>query len=323
MPEEIVHTTTVDHLPLDGLYLSGKEKKGILVFVHGTASNFYENDFIYPLLESLPNLGWSILSTNNRGNGVLQAYPQPHGAALEKFEDCILDIDAWMKWALKKGYSKVILCGHSLGSEKVIYYAGHGTYRKRLWALILLGFTDSFGTQQRFLKKNKKGKALWREAKRSQKQKKGNQLLTTVWKSHAGILPKSADSYINFFDPHGALAQNFPLSAEKKLKQFAQLRLNILAVMGEKDHWALSAPRKEIQRLEKENPYVSGVLIPRADHCFTGKEKEVVKEIIRFVKKEEEMELVGKKIIQQEAEMKKKGLRYLTAAEVKKKYAFL
>jgi hypothetical protein len=44
-----------------------------------------------------------MLSTNNRGVGVYDAW-QGNGAAIEKFEDCVIDIDAWMEYVIGRGY---------------------------------------------------------------------------------------------------------------------------------------------------------------------------------------------------------------------------
>ena len=61
---------------------------------------------------------------------------------MENFEDCVVDIDAWIKFALSKGYEKIILMGHSLGTEKIVYYMNKGRYTNKVKAIILLGFAD-------------------------------------------------------------------------------------------------------------------------------------------------------------------------------------
>lgn len=44
------------------------------------------------------------------------------GATYEVFEECIFDIEAWMKEVGRLGYKKIIILGHSLGCNKTIYY---------------------------------------------------------------------------------------------------------------------------------------------------------------------------------------------------------
>jgi len=148
MRSPIVEVETKDGLPLYGL-LSESNKNTIVINTHGTAGNFYEENFLNKLAEVIHKKGISFLSTNNRGAYVLQAY-SPRGSAMEHFEDCVLDIDAWMSFVISKGYSKIILQGHSLGSEKVVYYMNKGKYKDKISAVILLGFSDSFGQQEEY-----------------------------------------------------------------------------------------------------------------------------------------------------------------------------
>lgn len=124
----IIQVKTQNSLLLYGLYLPVLKRDTIFINIHGTASNFYENYFIEILAKKLSEEEISMLSTNNRGAGVYDAY-QKTGAAVEKFEDCLIDIDAWIEFALKEGYRNIILSGHSLGTEKVVYYLASGSFR--------------------------------------------------------------------------------------------------------------------------------------------------------------------------------------------------
>lgn len=45
------------------------------------------------------------------------------GAMYENFDDSKDDIDAWVKFLLSQGYENIFLVGHSLGCNKVLYYA--------------------------------------------------------------------------------------------------------------------------------------------------------------------------------------------------------
>ncbi len=164
MQYTIVEIETPDNLPLYGLYNNANKSKTILINVHGTASNFYENYFMALLAESLEKKGISTLSTNNRGASVMQVYPHA-GAAIENFEDCVLDIDAWVDYALSQGYKNIILQGHSLGTEKVVYYMNKGKNAKKINIIILLSPADSYGyTTERCLNK-KELDELFEEAK--------------------------------------------------------------------------------------------------------------------------------------------------------------
>ena len=66
MDYPIVQVKTKDSLWLHGLYLTALEKDTIFINIHGTASNFYEEDFIKVFADIFLKEGTAFLSTNNR-----------------------------------------------------------------------------------------------------------------------------------------------------------------------------------------------------------------------------------------------------------------
>lgn len=143
----IVNIFTEDKVQLYGLYIKPQTSNSIFINIHGTASNFYEEDFIKYLTEDFMENNISMLSTNNRGTGVYDCYAKT-GSAVEKFEDCIKDIDAWIEFAIKQKYKKIILSGHSLGTEKVVYYMSNGKYKNKVNGIILLAPADSYASHR-------------------------------------------------------------------------------------------------------------------------------------------------------------------------------
>ena len=282
----IVETETNDGLVLHGLLIEAQNSESVFLFIHGTASNFYENYFINVLSDELNKSNISVLSTNNRGNEVLKAYPSG-GASVEKFEDCVRDIDAWVKFAINKGFKNIILAGHSLGSEKVVYYLNKGKYKARINSVVLLGFADSFGTQLKYTN----GKtAMMQEARMLVKKNKGNVFIESDWNSHAGVLPKTASSYINFFSEGSELSKALPLRNGKSLEMYNKITVPILAVIGDiekgKGHEYTVIPIKDsIKLLEKENSNAECRQIRNCNHDFEEKENELAKIIVKFLGK--------------------------------------
>ena len=104
----IVSVTTSDKLELYGMLLESKKKDSVIINIHGTADNFFTNKFIREIAKEVSLLNISMLSVNNRGTYGLDVY-QKVGAAVEIFEKCVIDIDAWIAYALKLGYKNIIL----------------------------------------------------------------------------------------------------------------------------------------------------------------------------------------------------------------------
>jgi len=278
----IINVKTKDKLDLYGLLLEAPKKKAVIINIHGTADNFYDNDFIWEIYKSLTPLGISMLSTNNRGAYGLEVY-QSSGACTEIFEKCLIDIDAWIEKALALGYKKIILQGHSLGTEKLVYYLNKGKYRNKIEAVILLGFSDSYGTHNADSQKIKD--TLMKEARKLVKARQGNFFLTSTWRAHAGVLPQNAQSYINFFKDKSELSQAFPLRQGANLSFYQKIKVPILGVIGDQEEYTIIPVKKAVSLLEKENKLAQVFQIKNCNHCFEGREKELAKIVKRFILK--------------------------------------
>jgi pimeloyl-ACP methyl ester carboxylesterase len=282
MKNPIVKVITADHLELFGILTEAEgEKDAILINIHGTSGCFYIEEYTPFFIEELPALGIATLFTNNRGSHVMEAW-QKSGAALEMFEDCVLDIDAWIRYVLDLGYRRIILQGHSLGTEKVVYYMNKGNHPLSVIALILLGVSDSFGNQALIAKGFPVDPMV--EARRLMAEGRGEQFLTSIWRPHGGAVPKSAASYLNFFSPGSELSKALPLRQRGELSYFRRIRVPILVVVGEFDPFTYIPARDAIDLLEKENNRTGTKWIPGADHDFSGKGEELVDAVKEFLK---------------------------------------
>jgi pimeloyl-ACP methyl ester carboxylesterase len=281
MKYPIVKAITNDHLELFGFIAEAEgEKDAILIHIHGTSSSFYCEEYAGLFAEEFPSLGVTTLFTNNRGSHVMEAW-QNTGAALEMFEECIWDIDAWVQYGIDGGYRRILLQGHSLGTEKIVYYMNHGTLADQVAAVILLGVSDSFGNQGRIAKTFSTDPMP--EARRLVAEGKGEQFLTSVWRPHGGGVPQSAASYLNFFSPGSELSKALPLRQGKDLLYYRKIKVPILAVVGENDPFTCLPVPEAIQILEKENRQTGTKIIAGADHDFSGKEKELLRVVKEFV----------------------------------------
>ena len=290
----IINVTTKDGLILHGILMESYNSKKIVINIHGSASNFYEEPFIGNMAAAFPKEGFSFLSTNNRGNSVLTHTWQKCGSGVERFEDCLLDINAWIEFALRKKYATIILQGHSLGTEKIVYYMNKGKYRDKIGGIVLLGFSDSYGNALKFMDKFKCRKDLFKEARELIKKHRGEQFLTTKWYSHAGILPKSAESFINQFSNHSELSKAFPFRL-KRLEMYSKIKTPILAVISDNDKFTqadivkngsehtMMPIREAVQLLEQSNNRTKVVTVPQTNHDFESKEKELTKIVTKFL----------------------------------------
>jgi alpha-beta hydrolase superfamily lysophospholipase len=287
MKYPIVQIRTKDDLSLHGLYLCTDERDTVFINIHGTASNFYEEDFIEIFANTFLKEGISILSTNNRGAGVYDAY-QESGAAVEKFEDCLKDIDAWIEFAISEGYKNIILSGHSLGTEKVVYYMTHGKYSDKITSVILLAPADSYGSHRML-----DGKINPRLARVEELLKNAQELIgqghgetflpRDAYGSHDGIMPKSANSFVNSLGPDSKVLGALPL-ATGKLPAYSRIAVPVLVIIGDGEEYTALPIKDALKLMATENKNTETHQIESCDHDFQGHGKELSDTVLSFIK---------------------------------------
>ncbi|MBR1409029.1 MAG: DUF1749 domain-containing protein [Clostridia bacterium] len=117
---------------LNGVLFRQEKKKTadtVMIAVTGIHGNFYSNPFYYNIGNTLnageidfiyaqTNDAFGRIETVNVNTGKKEII----GSWNERFSYTDEDIDAYMTFAEREGYAHVILAGHSLGANKVIYY---------------------------------------------------------------------------------------------------------------------------------------------------------------------------------------------------------
>lgn len=289
MSYPIVQVKTKDQLWLHGLFLRSDKSKTILINIHGTASNFYEEYFIEVMADLFLTNNISILSTNNRGVGVYDPY-QGNGAATEKFEDCVYDIDAWLGFALSEGFQNIILSGHSLGTEKVVYYMGYGKYSDKVSAIVLLAPADSYGSHRLMdghdnIKVHKDIDNLLKESEILIE--KGNKevfLPRYSYGSHGGIMPKTPESLINFLGADSEILKALPF-ATRKLETYSKIKVPILVAIGDQQEYTALTVAEALELMKKENSLTEVLRFRNCNHDFEDCEDELAKAVLDFIKK--------------------------------------
>lgn len=124
------HVATERGVVLDGvLFQSGQYTDTIVIAITGIHGNFYSNPFYYNIGYTLNRGGIDFLyaQTNDafdriQTDNVVTGRKEWIGSWNERFAYTDEDIGAYIDYAEKTGYSHIILAGHSLGANKVIYH---------------------------------------------------------------------------------------------------------------------------------------------------------------------------------------------------------
>lgn len=101
----------------------------VMIAITGIHGNFYSNPFYYNIGDTLNGGGIDfIYAQTNDAFGQIETFniktgkKEIIGSWNERFSYTDEDIDAYLSFAEEEGYEHIILAGHSLGANKVIYY---------------------------------------------------------------------------------------------------------------------------------------------------------------------------------------------------------
>lgn len=270
---ELVRAVTKDKLKLQGLLVSPKKPASrVVLYIHGLEGNFYENEFIGDLAEAINEAGFAFCAVNTRGAGVLTDFVSDKtgtityssvGAAKELVDDVLTDIQAWIDFLTKRGFKEFVLCGHSLGTIKVIHYQGT-KQNPKVKGIILLEPVDytSFAEQtagKNFEKYLEKAKKLIDEGK-------GKELLPDNWHF---LVKCSAQTYWDWFRKDSP-ARIFEFSKKDfNYSQIASLKIPVLAIAGDKDQY-IKDTKHTLDLICLHTKDCTPVLIKGGDHWYNG-----------------------------------------------------
>ncbi len=285
MKTSLQRITTKDGLELQGLLFEPDRKTvNVLVHIHGWVGNFYENKFIDYIAKETTSKGFSFLTFNNRGAGIINDFIKRKkskvdyitmGGSLEEFKDCVFDIKAAVDFLDNKGYKNIILQGHSLGCQKATFYE-YKTKDHRVKGLVLLAPVDDILFTKAILK-NKYSKSL-SIAKEIFKSGMGNDPVPG-WMAFYPLL--SAKMFLNIADPKSDSGRIFDYSGD--LKEIRNIGLPILAVFGSKDKYHPN-PGDKLKILKEKVKNCDVELVQGAGHSFVNFEGYLSKLIINWLK---------------------------------------
>lgn len=129
---------------LNGVLFDSGKKNAVVIAITGIHGNFYSNPFYYNIGDTLSSHGIDfIYAQTNDAFGEIETFnaktgqKELIGSWNERFSYTNEDIDAYLDFAAKN-YRHVILAGHSLGANKVIYYLSTHHDKKRVEHFILM-----------------------------------------------------------------------------------------------------------------------------------------------------------------------------------------
>lgn len=285
---DIVEITTKDGLIHQGVYAASPKKSNTaILYVHGLMSAFYHGLTVQNVLvEACEKRGIGYAAFNNRGHDFIASTyvvdkTSPRGkrhiiigTGVEDFSSCLDDIDAGISFLKKKGYSSIILVGHSTGANKVCYYMGTKNDDRIKGVVFASPLCDRLNPTvkyiffKRLLLKFLIGLGL------------GDKLFTNL--TFFPITPRRALSLVEPYSDEDVFDYG---EKQPRLAAFKNIRKPLLILFGENDEYTdrpVKLIKQVFDRYQKSKHYQSAI-ISGAIHGFDGKEKEFSRNIVDWI----------------------------------------
>ena len=287
MKQELVRINSIDGIEQPGiLYNPNNPTDRIVIHVHGLNGNFYENRFLDTIAKSYTENNYAFLTFNNRGRDFITELLKEDnftiiGGSLERFKDCILDIDGAVNWVKNKGYNEIILEGHSYGCNKALYYYTHKK-SDSIKKIVLLAPCDIPSEVKKFLSKEEYDKAKIDSTKLVKDGKENDLIDFSVMangKIAAGtyyydFLPGGENDFIRYVDGENG-----------KSELLNGIDVPTLIIFGDVDECVLTQPIEVVKKYLVNNLRGCNIqIISGADHSYTGRYVELGKLIKNNIK---------------------------------------
>lgn len=157
MNTELVKFKNRAGLLLDGVYFNNPDNHCVVIHVHGSFGNFYSNGFIKIMAEVYNEKKINFLSFNlTQHDGLAEAIRETDGCykweyvgySVSDYDTCIDDIEGACDFVRSRNNNVIILQGHSLGCNRILFYI-HET--RKSYPTVLLSPTNSLELQKRWI----------------------------------------------------------------------------------------------------------------------------------------------------------------------------
>lgn len=281
---KIIRVKTPRGLELKGAIFGDTSMDTVLIMLTGICSNVFQNDLLPATGELLSKNGIACIIAHAMDSFSCIAYSdfstgkqKNTGTVFDDFNVVYEDVEAYIKYARELGFKKIILAGHSLGSNKIIHYLGNTPDEFVDYFIVsapidLKYWWDIIPEKEMYLEM----------AQKAADEGRGHDIMPFLF---GGFSPMCADTILGFYNAENL--KNCPvLSNDGETKSLASIKINGAFVIGEKDSMA-GGDAKDF--MEKINSYCKTpeenevIVVPDASHIFYGKHEEYAHTILNCI----------------------------------------
>ena len=282
---EIIRVNTPRGLELKGAMWGDTSMDTVVIMMSGICSNVFQNDLLTATGEllSVNNIAFiaghamdafSCIAYSDFSTGK-QKYT---GVVFDDFNLCYEDVEAYVQFAKELEFKKIILAGHSLGSNKIIHYLGNtpddfvdyfivsSPIDLGYWWHVMPNIATCLDKAQEFVKQGRQ-----------------DDILPILF---GGFSPMSANTVLSFFNAYNL--KNCPvISGDGETNSLYSIKVSGAFVIGAKDSLTNGDPKGFIEKINACCRYPQNnqvIVVPDASHIFYGKHEEYAKVILNCIK---------------------------------------
>ena len=266
---------------LNGVIFDAEKADTVVIAITGIHGNFYSNPFYFNIGDTLSANGIDfIYAQTNDAFGQIETYnaktgeKEIIGSWNERFAYTDEDIGAYLKFAENSGYKHIILAGHSLGANKVIYYLSQHHDTKKPEHFIFLSPANLTYMMSSVTDYEKE------IIRRMVNYRQGEKLLPFYFMGWVECTANTANDWIS-----GTL-NNVHTEVDGDFSQVEQITHNGAMVIGTYDNFTCGDPAKFLQNINNHMKTVAEnklIFIEKTGHTYQQKEQEIADIMLKIV----------------------------------------
>lgn len=283
---DIIKVNTPRQLELKGAMFGNNKMDSVVIIMSGICSNVFQNDLLLSTGELLSQnniaciIGhamdaFSCLSYSDFSTGKQKTT----GVFDDDFSLVYEDVEAYVKYAKELGFKKIILAGHSLGSNKIINYLGNTADNFVDYFIVSapVDLTHWFNVMPNISKCIELAKEFVKDGRE-------NEILPFLFGGFSPMTAKTALGFCNAFN-----LKNCPIiTNDGETNSLYNIKINGSFVIGSKDSLTQGDAKGFMEKINSytKNPKNNEVIvIPDASHIFYNKHNEYADVILDIVKR--------------------------------------
>lgn len=266
---------------LNGVLFDAENAGTVVIAITGIHGNFYSNPFYINIGRTLSSNGIDfIYAQTNDAFGEIETYNVKTGeneiicSWNERFSYTDEDIDAYLEFARNRGYKHIILAGHSLGVNKVIYYLSKHHDLKVPEHFIFLS-PANLTYMMKEVTDNEKD-----IIRRMVRYGQGEKILPFYFMGWVECTANTANDWIS-----GSL-NNVHTEIDGDFSQIEQIVHNGAMVIGTYDNFTCGDPSKFLRNINDHMKTATEnklIFIEKTGHKYQQKEQEIADVILKLV----------------------------------------